>query len=177
MVARAHIAHRMKGRARLRIPSERGNHAYFTEVERALKACPSVEWAGASFITGGLLVCHKGELEGAIAPVIERGLLHLGSEETKNEPGAPAGAASADSTLHAICDGIACLNQDIVKGSNGVSGLSTMVFFGLVGAAVYQVIGGRILPPAFTLVVASTTLLSRTFESKRRRKEGGGSAA
>lgn len=162
MTTPAYVAHQMKGRARLRVPSKEGDQAYFQEVERALAACPGVEWARASSITGSLLIYHRGALGCAISAVTSAGLFELAKPE---EGGAADAGDLHNPTLDAICDHVACLDGRVGKETRGV-GLRTMMFYGLVGATIYQTLRGQILPPSGTLLAYAAGLIWRTFDGR-----------
>ena len=58
MVPEARIVHRIAGRMRVRVPSRRGDPAYFATVEETLRSLNGVERVEADPLTGGILILH-----------------------------------------------------------------------------------------------------------------------
>ncbi len=63
MIAVAHLSHIATGRVRLRIPTKRGDDAYFRALEAALAARSDVQTVQTSARTGSLLFYHDGSLD------------------------------------------------------------------------------------------------------------------
>ena len=82
MNAEALVVHKMAGRIRIRVPSKRGNEAYFTAVKEALSACVGVEGVEVAPFTGSILVRCHGPTEDVIGWAQSRGLFVVREEQS-----------------------------------------------------------------------------------------------
>ncbi len=82
MNAEALVVHNMAGRIRIRVPSKKGNAAYFTAVKEALSACVGVEGVEVAPFTGSILVRCHGPTEGIIGWAESQGLFVVRQEQS-----------------------------------------------------------------------------------------------
>jgi hypothetical protein len=59
----ANVTHRLPGRTRLRVPSRRGDPAFFARAIERARNLPAVRAARANPVTSSLLLEHEGEIE------------------------------------------------------------------------------------------------------------------
>lgn len=118
----AEVVHAMPGRARLRIPERRGDAVFFAAVATALSAIPGVIKAEVRPLTGSILIRHGPPLDRIRAAAQEARLFTVGN----------AGAVPPPTPTVAIDPKMA-------------------IGLGLGAIAVWQLIEGRVLPPAITL--------------------------
>src|SRR3712207_2036044 len=74
---RAHVAHRIPGRLRVRVPSRKGDRAYFGRAAERLGAHPGVRSVRASPRTASVTIEHDGGVEGFARLAREHGLFDL----------------------------------------------------------------------------------------------------
>ncbi|UJR86362.1 hypothetical protein [Sandaracinus amylolyticus] len=147
----AFAVHRTRRRARLRIPERRGDAAFFAELEGALRAAPGVVEVRADPRTAGVLVRHDGDLDEIASHAMRSGLVtwrERGDRDVLAELGERIRATDAE--LHAR--------------TQGRWSLDSITFFALLGAGLWQIAGGSILP-------AGVTLLTKAFSMVEQRED------
>jgi hypothetical protein len=85
-VPKAHVSHRVEGRARLRIPSRRGDHAFFERLKEQTGELSRVISTEVNARTGGVLIRHVGPLESITEECRQRGLFDLESIRPFEQP-------------------------------------------------------------------------------------------
>lgn len=157
MLPQASISHRTAGRLRIRIPSRRGEEAYFRQVSRQLARCPGIERIEANPVTASLLVVPAVDMETLMRFTETEGLFLL--SETGSAP------MTITETLAA---GFGGLNQELRRLSAGTVDLGTLAFAALVTGAMIQWQKGHVLGPASTLFwyAAGLLLMTRAGRSK-----------
>ena len=98
----AYVVHVLPGRARIKIPSARGDHAYCAVLGDALAACTATRAVTISPRTGGVLIFHDGALAGIARFAAEAGLFVLPSLE----PALPSMRGQFQGALAALDHGI-----------------------------------------------------------------------
>jgi len=129
----------------LRFPHELGNAGFFTNLASALARNSSVLQVRVSAATGSVLVLHTGDLGAVLAQAARAGLFEVVAPEP------------ASLSLRRVRDAIVAADDRVAKESGDAFSVSTLVWFGLVGASVYQAKNGHFLP-------AGVTLLKHAFE-------------
>lgn len=152
MTAAAFVAHQIPGRVRLKVPSEKGNPAYFAVTARSLSACPGVEELDADFRTASLLLHHAKDIPySEIAQWARaRGLFDLVEGQTTGPNGLRAAAAHID----ALDAGI----RDLTRGAGDLRSIMFLMFIGL---GLVQVARGQVMPAATALFWYALELLPR----------------
>ncbi len=138
MFPEAYCIHRAAGRLRIKIPSEKGNKAYFAFVEEQLARCPLVTAAKSIPITGSVLLSYSGEVP-KIAEFAEKNKLFLLISDKQN----PGSVAQATITSYKALD------AQIQKLSGGNLDLPHTAFVTLAGVGIYQIARGKIKAPAW----------------------------
>jgi hypothetical protein len=149
MLPVAYVAHRAGERLRLRIPTRKGDAAFFARTERALTACAGISYAEANPLTASLLLHYRGELADLIEAGAASGLFAL------EPPIVPT-----ETVLDVVTDRVELIEQLILRGSHGAVDIDTLLFLGLVGAALVQVARGQALGPASTLLANAAAILA-----------------
>jgi hypothetical protein len=139
MNAEALVVHNMAGRIRIRVPSKKGNAAYFTAVKETLSACVGVEGVEVAPFTGSILVRCHGPTEAVLGWAESQGLFVVRQEQSIK---VTAFYDSVAGRFGALDDGI--------KTATGKSfDLPGLAFLGLMGAGIYQIARGNFATPAW----------------------------
>jgi len=139
MIPPAYVAHRVPGRVRLRIPSQRGAPDYFARTGERLQDCPGVEWLRTDFRTGSIVIQHAPELDiFRIARFAEDGDLFRVGESGEH----------GTKMLRAASVQLAGLDAWLVEISRGRADLSSLLFVLLLCLATAQIVRGQILGSA-----------------------------
>jgi hypothetical protein len=136
---RAVLAHRMPGRARLRIQEAGADQAALLNVARALAEYPGVQEARANLSARSLLILHTGELAPVLADAETRGLLSL-------LPPSPGGTP-----MRRVQQAIESLDDRVLDQTGHGIGLGSIAFAALTAAGIWQMLNGRLLPAGTTL--------------------------
>jgi hypothetical protein len=153
----AYVCHQTNGRARVRIPSRRGDGDFFTRVEKRLQECPAIEELYVNSSTASVLVFHGSKLElGTVfAYAVRHGLFRL----------APDGQVRVRQSAR---EKFVSVDHEIRKLTGNEVDLGGLAFVALAGCALYQLWRGEILAPATTLLwYAAGTLVADAREATR----------
>jgi hypothetical protein len=134
-----YIVHSTTGRVRFRFPAQRGDAEFFDSVAMGLARHSSVLEARASAQTGSVLVLHTGDLASLVAYAQKRGLF-----EAAAPPGPPT-------SFRRIRDAFETLDDRVAKGTGDTLSVSKLMFFGLLGAGIFQANRGHLFPAGMTL--------------------------
>jgi hypothetical protein len=138
----AHIEHRLPGRVRLRVPSKRGDLAFFERVVKELSRHPAVWDLVASPLTGSVTLQYSEPLQAIMDAVADLLLF----ESSRPERGVATSASKRD------------------KRASGDAGLAGQVAAGLSGLCIYQALRGKVVGNAvesFWLSFNAQTVLGR----------------
>ena len=157
------VVHDSPGRVRLRVHGRVGDRAWFERVVHALAVCPGVRQVSGSPLTGSLLILHEGEF-GAVARYAQaESLFELVA------PRRPRPFARMENEVQRL--------DDTLRAATGQRwGVSGLAFYGLVGASLWQLVQGRVLPPTVTLAFQALNVFKQAAEAERaaRSKAPGG---
>lgn len=145
----AYLAHRMPGRARLRLPDRRGDAGFFAELAERLAECEGIARIEANPRTGSVLITHAGDLEAILGFGERQGLFALFSREPR-EP-------SMAKRLHAEFQGV---SEGLSRATGGQLDLAMAVFVLLVSGAFVQLLRGNVFGPTTTLLWYASSLLA-----------------
>jgi len=159
MLPRAHVSHRSAARTRIRVPSRRGDEAYFRQASQQLARCPGVERVEANPVTAGILV-----VPAVSAPAL---MQFAETEELFLLDAAEAAPMTLTESLAAEFGGV---NRQLRQMSGGVIDLGTLGFVALVTAAIVQWQKGHVLGPTSTLLWYASGLLLMTTRAGRSKK-------
>jgi hypothetical protein len=144
----AYLVHALPGRARIRIPSARGDRAFLARLREQLAGRRGVRIEAASVITGSLLIYHQGAFTDIADFAAEAGLFTLAS----GEPSLPPARGQLSAALRALDDGLR-------GASGGASDLRLAVALLFFVLAAVQLSRGNILIPALPLAWNGLVLL------------------
>ncbi len=168
MIPAAHIEHQLPGRARLRVPSKRGEVPFFEKVVRELSQHPAVHELTATPLTGSIMLQYAEPLRAITAAACDQNLFK--TDRPQPEPGKPnkAGRVSKAPVLtNGLATGLSGLSLfQAVQGN--VLGSAVESFWHAFGAhrllgrpdvaaafaalGVYQMLRGQLFGPASSLV-------------------------
>lgn len=138
----AQVAHQIQGRARIRVPSKRGDTEYFAFAHESLRACPSIEDIRVNPFSGSIVINHvDSSLDALIRFAQEKQLFTL--EETEDRP---------EVLLENASSGLEYFDTGIKNLSGGVLDLRSVLFILLMGLAIRQIVIGNTMGPASTLL-------------------------
>jgi hypothetical protein len=138
----AHIEHRLPGRVRLRVPSKRGDLAFFERVVKELSRHPAVWDLVASPLTGSITLQYSEPLQAIMEAAVDL----LSVEPSRPEPRVTGSPSKREKRL----------SRD--------AGLAGQVAGGLSGLCIYQALRGKVVGNAlesFWLSFSAQTVLSR----------------
>ena len=133
MAPLARVAHALPGRKRIKIDGKRGDAAYFAMLEKKLAECPGVGRVTTDPRTGTVLVNHTAEDPVLWGYIAEHELFQFG----KNETSAPAVRPS-------IVGDIRNVEHKSYPKTGKKSDIRRLIFLGMMGMGVVQVIRGNI---------------------------------
>jgi hypothetical protein len=81
----AHVEHHLPERVRLRVPSQRGDTAFFAATAEQLLNAPSIRSVRANPTTGSIILEHAGEWDTIAAFARERGLFEIARGRARSE--------------------------------------------------------------------------------------------
>jgi Heavy metal associated domain 2 len=148
VLADAYVAHRVPNRARLRVPSRRGDLGYFLDLAETMRACPTVKALVTNPSSGSVLFFHSGEFE-SVAEYAERKGAFLIREQEQ----------AAASPIGRIIEGFHQADQSLRATTSGELDLATLSFGTLAAMGVYQLLRGQFLTPASTLLFYAANVL------------------
>lgn len=138
MPPEAQCVHRTPVRFRVRIPSKKGDKAFFAYLQAQLAQCEAVTATLPNPVTGGLLISHTGDMLSIVEYAERNKLFRL--ERAKNNPG---------SVAHATVTTYKTLDAQIKRLSGSKLDVAHTAFLTLVGAGIYQISRGRLSAPAW----------------------------
>jgi hypothetical protein len=136
---RTALAHRMAGRARLRIQEAGADEEAVLRIARALAEHPAVQEARANVSARSVLILHSGELAPILADLESRGVVSLSS------------APPASTPMRRVQQAIENLDARVLDQTEHGIGLGSILFAAFTAAGVWQALNGRLLPAGTTL--------------------------
>jgi hypothetical protein len=137
----AHIQHHTDRRVRLRIPSKRGNAAFFSDAKTKLAQLQPFDTIEVNPLTGSILLCHE-------AIDIDR-LMDFAEE--KEVFSINQVSRTAAPLAEKIAEPIADINRFIDRLSGGELDLPGVIFLSLLGFGLYEILRGNFkAPPWYT---------------------------
>jgi hypothetical protein len=151
----ARLVHHIHGRARLRVPTRRGDARWFAEIERALGECALVRAAHGNPLTGSLLLAHEGELEEIERFALSHGLFAIVHPDPESDP-----------VLRGLQERLGLLDTQLKEASAGAWGLSSAAFYALLAATAYQFARGEVFPAGGALLMQAIGVVMRAGETR-----------
>lgn len=149
MLPTAHLIHQTRDRLRLRIPSRRGQAAYFERVVAEFAGHPGVDRIETNPVTGSVLLTPAVELAALVERAERAGLFTLGDPDAT----APVPLAIG------IARGFQDLNNQVRQLTGGGLDLASLGLVTLAGAAAVQLARGHVLASASTLLWYASELM------------------
>ncbi len=138
MIPVARCVHKTATRMRIRIPSRKGDRAFFKALEEQLSQCRQITGSEVNPLTGSVLIFHAGDLA-AIADFAERrNIFRL--EGTKNNP---------TSLMSATLSTYRNLDDRLKKLSGGEFDVPAAACVGLSGVGIYKIVRGTLAAPSW----------------------------
>jgi hypothetical protein len=134
----AFCSHKSSRRTRLKIPSKKGNAAYFMALKDELSKCSCIEKIEANPLTGSALFIHSGDFKVVAEKAEANNIFRLKKFE--------ANSTDLQRTILATFNGI---NNHIKSTTGGGLDMSTLAFLFLAGAGIYQIVRGNVAAPAW----------------------------
>lgn len=161
MSAAAVIVHATRGRARLRLPSAKGDAAFFRRLEEELRKCAGVTDVKVNARTGSVLVRHGGDLDVVARHARAQGLFELREqdEQAPRTDEARGGLSRHARTLEDIEKAIRDADASLRRRTHGAVDLQALAFGALLGGSAYQLVRGKFLPAGGTMLVQALGLL------------------
>ena len=148
------LVHDSPGRARLRVGEKVGDRAYFERLVRALAACPGVRRVSGSALTGSVLILHDGEFSNVASFARSEALFDLV-------------AAARPQPFANMQNEVQRLDERLRSASGERWGVAGLAFYGLVGASLWQLFQGRVLPPTVTLAFQALNVYKQAVDAER----------
>jgi hypothetical protein len=142
----ATLVHHIAGRTRFRVVGRREDGPYFARLKEQLAQCPGVLSVATSQLTGSVLVHHNASDANVLivyARTMELFDIEAGATRAGDTSRLPATILTAS---------IGQLDRWVRSESRPATDVRSLAVTGLVGAAVWQLLRGRIFPPATTLI-------------------------
>jgi hypothetical protein len=170
MIPAAHIEHQLPGRARLRVPSKRGEVPFFEKVVRELSKHPAVHELTATPLTGSIMLQYVEPLRAITAAAYDQNLFKTGRPQPiprRGEPNSAGRVSNASVLTNGLATGLSGLSLFQAAQGN-VLGSAVESFWHAFGAhrilgrpniaaafaalGVYQMLRGQLFGPASSLV-------------------------
>jgi hypothetical protein len=156
MLPEAYITHATKGRVRFKIPSMKGNRAFFSKLKDKLprpSEIPGIQRVEMNPATGSVLIVHDLDLKAHDLTKFSGHLEQMGLFKLKANgiPGTPVSQNIAK-TFKGI-------NQQITDFTSGEIDLQSLVMLGLLGLGIFQISRGQFMIPAISAFWYAATLL------------------
>jgi hypothetical protein len=144
----------------LRVNERLGDRAWFERVVRALAACPGVRRVSGSPLTGSLLVLHDGDFAAVARFAQDESLFELVAAQR------PQPFAHMENEVQR-------LDQALRSATGQRWSIAGLSFYGLVGASLWQLVQGRVLPPTITLAFQALNVFKQAAEAERAARARG----
>ncbi|MBI5251744.1 MAG: hypothetical protein HY912_19805 [Desulfomonile tiedjei] len=138
MIPEAHVFHEMSGRLRLKIPSQKGDAAYFSALRERLFECPRVEEVCVNPQTASALILHNCDAK-TIFQYAKKNELFMRRR--------PARARKA--LFGTVADVFHSYNRSIRNLTGGEVDIPSLAFLTLVVSGIYQIARGNLVMPAW----------------------------
>jgi hypothetical protein len=138
MLAEAYIRHSIAGRLRIKIPSQRGNLSFFTNIQDQLAGCQGIERIEANPMTGSLLLYHLLEIQSIANYAKVHGLFEIRSM-----------TRSSTSFSKTLTETYKQFNKKITAATEGYANIPDLAFIALIGLGIYQIVQGNFAAPAW----------------------------
>lgn len=147
MLPEAFITHLISGRVRIKIPSKKGDEAFFFSMKERFSNFPGVRQIEINPLTGSLLILHSYDRESLDMKQINA-YTELNSL-FRLEGGAPGGKGPSLNIRGRFGETFHGFNEKTKELTGGEVDLPTLAFLLLLGVGVYQIGAGNFAAPAW----------------------------
>jgi hypothetical protein len=134
----AFLSHRISGRARLKIPSKKGDFHYFKSAKEQLPKCNGIETVEVNSMSGSVLIIHASDIEKIAEYARNSNIFNL----KNNRPD----SANLYSTVSKAFKDINGKVRGITGGDMDIAGAAFLILLGL---GIYQISRGNFVAPAW----------------------------
>lgn len=134
----AFLSHRISGRARLKIPSKKGDFDYFKSLKEQISKCGGIETMEVNPVSGSILIIHTLNIEKIAEYARDRNIFNL----KNNRPVSANLRFTVSKTFKDINGKI----KGITGGDMDIADIAFLTFLGL---GIYQVSRGNFIAPAW----------------------------
>ncbi|HEX5281379.1 MAG TPA: hypothetical protein VFW28_14975 [Micropepsaceae bacterium] len=149
---RAHLIHRMPGRARFRIRQHRNDQDYFDTLADRMRRVPGVRDVETNATTGSVLVQHDGPLEDVVEAMLDHSevgrLIHF--------------VLQSPPIANRLRTEITVMDNAVQRFTGGEFDLGTVASFGLLGLSAVQLLLGQQLASSVSLAWYAAELIRRS---------------
>ena len=160
MSVTAHVVHATTGRARLRLPSAKGDTRFFARMKDELSRLAPVRDVHVNALTGSVLVHYSGGFDAIARHAHEHDLFDIEEppRETDAATGPPASATAARATerMRAL---LVHADEGLRRETKGAIDLRIVTFAALLGGSAYQLVRGNFLPAGGTMLAQAMNVL------------------
>lgn len=149
MIPRVQLVHRARGRLRLRVPERRKDQAWLRHAAHRLETIRGVESVEIGLATASLLVRHLASED--IEPRVRALDIWSFDKEGQESPAA----------LEQLSDAFGLLNQQLRGLTENRTDLQTLAFLLLVVFSIAQILRGKLMAPAVSMLWYAFELASR----------------
>jgi len=164
MAVAAHVVHATTGRARLRLPSVKGDARFFARIKDELGRFAGVADVRVNARTGSVLVRHSGDFQAVARHAHARDLFDV-EEQRSDGDGAPPSPTAARATEH-VRTFLVHADETIRRQTKGAVDLRLVAFAALLGGSAYQLVQGNFLPAGGTMLAQAMSVLFGRVESE-----------
>jgi len=147
MLPEAFITHFISGRVRIKVPSKKGDDAFFLSMKERFSNFPGVRAIEINPMTGSLLILHSFDPESLDVKEI-KAYVELNSL-FRLEGGAPGWKGPSLNIRKRFGDSFKDLNEKMKSITSDEIDLPTLAFLILLGVGVYQISAGNFAAPAW----------------------------
>jgi len=146
----AHVCHAMPNRLRLRIPERRHDAAFFDAVRSRLSEWDSVERVTVNPTAGSVVIHFSNPMDLLAEHAARNDLFTLADADPRLLDGAMESSAG-NSMAEQVQQGFAAVNRTMRRWTGGQEDFRSLIFLGLFGAGIVQLLRGNVTAPAVTL--------------------------
>jgi hypothetical protein len=159
MLPEAHLGHRTANRLRIRVPSQKGNPSYFSELKDAFSRYRKFEHLEVNPHTGSFLLIDENLDVGAVVKYAEEKSLFTVQKSKKNpEP-----------LSQRLAKPVRDLSASLDRFTGGELDLPGMAFLALLSAGVYQILKGNFRsPPWYTAFWYALGIFTKSIIDKNK---------
>ncbi len=138
MLPIAQCVHKLPARARIRIPSRKGDGFYFSALRERLHRCEQVTGVETNYRTGSALIFYTGDFAAIAGYAEKEGIFSLAGK--KHNP---------DSLTHVTVSTYKRLDSQVKRLTGGEIDLPGATWLALAGAGIYKIARGNFAAPAW----------------------------